>query len=198
MDILRNRIRIAQLSAQIIVEEGVNDYASAKRKAAERLGLDWGKNLPDDHCVTEALQQYHRIFRATRQPTHIRNLRQTALDTMEFFNRFKPRLVGPVLEGTAGEHQSILVLLFPENNEDVITLLTQAKIPFKETSSGAITLHGRKVEISSLSFCWHGQPVEARLYPYSSRGMNSKNGPRSASIKALRHLLSDNAGKRSI
>ena len=41
------RRRIAALAARMIAEDGVNDYAQAKLKAAQQLGLS-NKHLPDD------------------------------------------------------------------------------------------------------------------------------------------------------
>ncbi len=191
MEPTRNRIRIAQLSARLIVEEGINNYAEAKRKASERLGLDWRKNLPDDASVTAALLEYHRIFRFQRQSEFIRRLRQTALEAMEFLEPFSPRLVGTVLDGTAGEHNPILLHLYPDTPEEVIWKLIDATIHFDEAPDLSVREHEKRLEIPVLVFSWNGQPIEARLYPPQSRKLISRNGPASASIKALRRILAE-------
>lgn len=181
----RNRIRIAQLSAQIIVEEGVNDYATAKRKAAQRLKLDW-KEMPQDQDIEAALHEYHRIFRFQHQPTFIQSLRAIALEAMEFFAEFSPRLVGAVLEGTAGEYSPITLHLFPDTPEAVIWKLVEAKIPYQEELTRVKDHDGR---ISALSFYFREHPTEALLYPYKALRQVPKHGLRCASIKTVRRLL---------
>ncbi len=194
MEPTRNRIRIAQLSARIIVEEGVKEYAVAKRKAAQRLGLDWGPNLPDDDTVTAALQEYHRIFRFQRQPGFIRRLRQTALEAMEFLKNFSPRLAGAVLEGTAGELQPITLHLFPDNPEEVIWHLVTADVHYREEPDSTVELNGQRTVVPTLAIDWNGTRVEALLYPPKALRHQPKHGQRRASIRALRRLLAEEDG----
>jgi len=195
MEPTRNRIRIAQLSARIIVEEGVKEYAVAKRKAAQRLGLDWGQNLPDDDTVTAALQEYHRIFRFQHQSDFIRRLRQTALEAMEFLQNFSPRLAGAVLEGTAGELQPITLHLFPDNPEEVIWHLVTADVRYREEpDSTVVELDGKRTIVPTLAIDWNGTRVEALLYPPKALRHQPKHGPRRASIRDLRRLLTEESG----
>ncbi len=185
----RNHIRIAQLSARIILEEGVNDYTIAKRKAAQRLRLDWEK-MPDDQTIEAALREYHRIFRFQHQPAFIRGLREIALEAMEFLAEFSPRLVGAVLEGTAGEYSPITLHLFPETPEAVIWKLVEANIHYKEEPH-VITaeLGGHETRIPVLSFDFKGHLTEAFLYPHKALRTAPKHGTCRASIKALRCLI---------
>ncbi len=187
----RNRIRIAQLSARIILEEGVNDYATAKRKAAQRLRLDW-EEMPDNQTIEAALHEYHRIFRFQHQPAFIRSLREIALAAMEFLAEFSPRLVGAVLEGTAGEYSPITLHLFPDTPEAVIWKLVEAKIPYKEEphlTTAELEDHDARVPV--LSFYFRGRPTEALLYPPKALRQAPKHGTRRASIKAVRCLLGE-------
>ncbi|BCX89773.1 hypothetical protein MIN45_P2146 [Methylomarinovum tepidoasis] len=188
----RNRIRVAQLSARIIIEEGVNDYAIAKRKAAERLGLDWGQNLPDDDSVTAALQDYHRIFRFRHQPQFIRHLRRIALEVMAFLEDFSPHLTGAVLAGTAGEHQPIQLQLFPETPEAVIWALEENGVPYRQEADVPVKLNGQTCQVPVLTLDWHGLAVETRLLPPKALRQTGRQAPR-ASIKALRRLLAETA-----
>ncbi len=188
MDLTRNHIRIAQLSARIIVEEGVDDYAVAKRKASERLGLDWRKFLPDDNTVTAALQEYHRIFRFQRQDEFIYRSRKTALEAMELLEGFFPRLTGGVLEGTAGEHNPIVLNLYPEIPEEVVWKLAGTGIRFREAPD-LVLKHGKgRMEIPVLMLEWDGRLIEVRLYPPKARNQLRNNQP-GATIKTLRKLV---------
>ncbi|MFN3919979.1 MAG: hypothetical protein ACK4JF_06785 [Methylohalobius sp.] len=184
----RNHIRIAQLSARIILEEGVNDYAIAKRKAAQRLRLDWEK-MPDDQIIEAALHEYHRIFRFQHQPAFIRGLREIALEAMEFLAEFSPRLVGAVLEGTAGEYSPITLHLFPETPEAVIWKLVEANIRYKEEPLITAELGNHEAKIPVLSFHFKEHPTETFLYPPKALRAAPKNGTCRASIKALRCLI---------
>ncbi len=189
METTRNHIRIAQLSARLIVEEGIDNYAVAKRKASERLGLDWRKFLPDDDSVTAALQEYHRIFRFQQQDEFIHHLRMTALQAMEFLGIFSPRLIGTVLEGTAGEHNPIILNLYPDTPEEVIWKLVETNVRFREAPDLVIRCHGKKMEIPVLTFQWNTRLIEVRLYLPHARKQIARNAVPSATIKALRRML---------
>ncbi len=189
METTRNHIRIAQLSARLIVEEGIDNYAVAKRKASERLGLDWRKFLPDDDSVTAALQEYHRIFRFQQQDEFIHHLRMTALQAMEFLGMFSPRLIGTVLEGTAGEHNPIILNLYPDTPEEVIWKLVEANVRFREAPDLVIRCHAKKMEIPVLTFQWNTRLIEVRLYLPHARKQIARNAVPSATIKALRRML---------
>ncbi|MCX8048599.1 MAG: hypothetical protein N3A55_02920 [Methylohalobius sp.] len=195
----RNHIRIAQLSARIILEEGVHDYTLAKRKAAERLRLDW-RELPDDQTVEAAIHEYHRIFRFKEQPAFIRRLRQIALEAMELLAEFSPRLAGAVLEGTAGQYQPITLHLFPDTPETVILKLKEAGIPCWEEPHITITaLRNEEIPVPVLRLEFRGHPIRALLYPPQALRQTPKRGGRRASIKTLRNLIeSENQNEASV
>lgn len=125
------RQRIAQEAARIMAEEGIRDFYMAKRKAAERLGAADTQNMPRNTEVEEALLEYHRLFKSATQPQRLRQLRETALQAMRLFAQFNPRLVGSVLNGTAGEHSDINLHLFADNPEQVVLFLMEENIPFE-------------------------------------------------------------------
>lgn len=125
------RQRIAQEAARIMAEEGIRDYFMAKRKAADRLGAPDTQNMPRNTEVEEALHEYHRLFKSATQPQRLRQLRETALQAMQLLAQFNPRLVGSVLNGTAGEHSDINLHLFADNPEEVVLFLMEENIPFE-------------------------------------------------------------------
>jgi hypothetical protein len=132
-DTPRLKILMAQESARIMVEEGVQDFRSAKRKAAIRLAVTDKAALPDNAEIEQALLDYQRLFHADRQALRLRGLRETALEVMLFLARFRPRLVGPVLSGTAGPHADIGLHLFADTPMDVLLFLMEHRIPFDTT-----------------------------------------------------------------
>ena len=57
------RMTIAQEAARLIAEHGIHDYGLAKRKAAERLGVDTDcAVLPRNVEVEAALMERQRLF----------------------------------------------------------------------------------------------------------------------------------------
>lgn len=98
----RLKTLIAQECARLIVEEGVQNFGAARRKAASRLAINDRTILPDNVAIEQALLDRQRLFHADRQAVHLRGLRETALKAMRFLARFRPRLIGSVLSGAAG------------------------------------------------------------------------------------------------
>ncbi|MCG8435868.1 MAG: hypothetical protein MJA83_17735 [Gammaproteobacteria bacterium] len=129
------RIRIAQESAKIIAEEGVEDFLLAKRKAAMRLGVsERNSTLPNNLEIEEALVEYQRLFKSETQSAHVRRLRETAQRAMRLFEEFNPRLVGPVLSGVATEYSDVQLHLFEDVPERVVIHLLSRDIPFESAA----------------------------------------------------------------
>jgi len=123
------RQRLAQKTAQILLESGTRDFQAAKQKAAQQLGARDTKSLPNNSEIELALSEYQRIFRASSQPQHLERLRQIAIEAMQFLECFNPRLVGSVLSGTADEHSVIRLHVFADTIESVGFYLDDNKIP---------------------------------------------------------------------
>ena len=136
---LRLKMLLAQECARLMAEEGITDFRTAKRKAALRLAVTNKGLLPDNREIEQALLDYQRLFQANRQPQHLRRLREAALEAMCFLERFRPRLVGSVLSGTAGPNASIHLHLFAESPKEVLLFLMEQRIPF-ETSERQLQL----------------------------------------------------------
>ncbi len=126
---IRMRQRIAIEAARIMCEEHLADFYKAKHKAAARLGAADTRNLPRNDEIERALAEYQRLFRGDSQPARLKQLRETALHAMEFLHAFKPRLVGPVLRGTADEHTEITLHVFADTPEEPGLFLMEHDIP---------------------------------------------------------------------
>lgn len=126
------RQRIALEAARIMEESGVRDYQVAKRKAAERLGAPDTRNLPSNQEIEDAFMERQRLFHGDTQPARVQHLRTEALKAMEFFASFEPRLVGPVLQGTASDHSDVQLHLFAGTPEEVVIYLMDQNIPFEQ------------------------------------------------------------------
>lgn len=139
------RQRLAQEAAQILLQRGNRDFHAAKQKAAQHLGVPDTRNLPKNTEIEQALMEYQRLFHADSQPRHLNNLREIAIEAMQFLWEFKPRLVGAVLNGSADQNSPIMLHVFSNSPEEVKLFLLHNKIPHEE-SHKAVRFNASKTE----------------------------------------------------
>lgn len=113
------RASIASAAARLMAEDGITDYHLAKRKAARQLGLPEHTAFPDNAEVEAELRAYRSLYQGEEHAELLLALRSTALDLLDLLAPFHPYLTGSVLEGTAGEHSRIDILLFPDSAKEV-------------------------------------------------------------------------------
>jgi len=124
------RSSIASAAARLMAEDGMTDYHRAKKKAARQLGLAERAPLPDDAEVEAELRAYRNLYHGDSHPELLAALRRAALELLEQLAPFRPWLTGSVLEGTAGEHSAIDILLFADSAKEVEIFLLNRGIPF--------------------------------------------------------------------
>ena len=160
------RVVIAQEAARSIAEEGVRDYQLAKRKAAARLGVrDLHGNLPSNTEIEAALEERQRLFGGGRGDD-LERLRRAALQAMNLFKDFEPRLVGPVLAGTATAHDDVQLHLFSDTPERVSIMLLELGIPHEEVERRMKRRSGDHFAVPALRFLAGATTVEAVIFEY--------------------------------
>lgn len=125
------RERITQLAARLMAEDGIEDYAQAKRKAARQMGASDTHNLPSNNEIEQALRAYQALYQKEEQHDRLYILRSHALQAMQLLAQFNPYLTGPVLTGTAVRHTGVDLQLFTENLKEVEHFLINQQIPYK-------------------------------------------------------------------
>ena len=80
------------------------------------------------------LKRYQAMYGGEELADALTEKRRAALEAMKFFSRFRPKLVGPVLEGTSDRHSRISMHVFCETADDVIAFLLSRKISFEQES----------------------------------------------------------------
>lgn len=128
----RRRQEVAFEAARILATEGQRNYLSAKEKAAHRLGVPTQGGLPSNSEVEAELKRYQAFYGGDTHRATVRELREAALEAMRFFQRFRPKLVGPVLEGTADTRSRICLHLFCDTPEDIVQFLMRNRMPFEQ------------------------------------------------------------------
>lgn len=155
------RERIAHLAARLMAEDGIEDYAQAKRKAARQAGAADSRQLPDNAEIEAALRT-HRALYQQHHPDELRALRALALAVMDEFPGFDPHLTGPALTGTAGRFADIHLQLFVESHKAVEFELLNRGIPF-QTSHARFYAGELPVDAAVLSFEREGVTVHLTL-----------------------------------
>lgn len=122
---------VAKQAARMMAEEGISDYAFAKRKAARQLGMTDAHCLPGNAEIESELRLHQEIYHGPVHAAHLRQLRIEALAVMRLLERFDPQLTGGVLDGTAGRYAETEMYLFADSDKDVEIFLLNHKIPFQ-------------------------------------------------------------------
>jgi hypothetical protein len=132
----QTRAHIADLAARFIVEHGLTDYGSAKRKAARHLNLPDGHSLPSNDEVVQALIGRQNLYEPVEQAALLARLRQEALEVMHIFERFQPILSGAIASGAVSEHSNIELAIQADSSKDFEQFLVNLNIEFKIQDRG--------------------------------------------------------------
>ena len=157
------RARIASAAARIMAEDGIDDLALAKRKAARQLGAADTHALPRNDEIEAELRAYRALYQAEEHPHVIEELRRVAFEVMQALERFSPYLTGPVLSGFAGPYAEIELQLFPDSAKEVEIFLLDRGVPFT-THEGRRFSGDRARAVSLISLEWQGIPVRLSVF----------------------------------
>ncbi|HEX7013178.1 MAG TPA: hypothetical protein VF161_10535 [Steroidobacteraceae bacterium] len=159
------RRALAQEAARIMSEQGIDDFGLAKRKAAERLGATDIAALPKNTEIEAALVEHQRLFESKTHSTTLSKLRRTALQAMQLLQKFQPRLVGPVLTGTASAHSEVTLHVFAEGPEPVALHLMERGIPHHVGERRLRYEPNRLVAYPVVQFVAGDKQIDAVVFP---------------------------------
>jgi len=159
------RRALAQEAARIMSEQGIDDYWLAKRKAAERLGASDISVLPKNTEIEAALAEHQRLFQSNTHSSALSALRRTALEAMRLLRKFEPRLVGPVLSGTASVHSEVNLHLFADGPEIVALHLMDSGVPHHIAERRLRYEPNRLVSYPVVQFVAGGCEIDAVVFP---------------------------------
>jgi hypothetical protein len=157
------RARIAAAAARLMAEDGIDDFALAKRKAAKQLGAVDAQALPGNDEIEAELRAYLALYQAEEHPQRVVELREIALDAMRALERFTPYLTGPVLKGIAGPYAEIELQLFPDSVKDVEIFLLDRNLTYA-TQEGRRYAGDRPHGVSVLTLSWRGVPLRLSIF----------------------------------
>lgn len=160
---------LAQEAARLIVDQGIRDYRIAKIKAAARLGLNARGTLPGNAEIELAVSEHLQLFGREEHDDFLRLMREIALSAMELLAPFTPRLVGPVLSGTADENSAVNLHVFADSPEAVAVQLNELGYSYRpyerrlkiSRGSGAVANI-----FAGFQFAFKDASIEATVFPF--------------------------------
>jgi hypothetical protein len=161
----RARQVVAQEAARIIVNHGVRDYRVAKQKAAERLGVSAHGSLPGNAEVEAAVAEHLQIFGGDAHEDRLRLMRVAALSAMELLSDFSPRLVGPVLSGTADENSVVNLHVFADSPELVALELEQIGVSYRPYERRLKSRRDQVETYAGFEFNHGNNAIQATVFP---------------------------------
>jgi hypothetical protein len=164
-DTERARLVVAQEAARIIVDQGIRDYRLAKQKAAERLGMNGHGSLPANTEIENAVADHLQIFGGESHIDLLRLMRTAALSAMELLASYTPRLVGPVLAGTADENSAVNLHVFADSAEVITMEIGDMGIQFKLYERRLKSRRGQIEMYAGFEFRHSNETIQATVFP---------------------------------
>ena len=148
-----------------MAEHGIEDFLQAKRKAADRLGVNDVAVLPKNIEIEDALRAHQRLFGRDTHDHTLKEQRRIALDTMRILAEFQPRLVGSVLTGTATNYSDINLHLFADAPRRSPFACWRSAFRMSSTSGASRWMRNAASTTRRLRFEANGRTVDATVFP---------------------------------
>jgi hypothetical protein len=158
------REQLAQEAARLMVEGGIEDFGLAKRKAAERLGVRAAGALPTNAQIEASVAERQRIFEPQDHGLRLRGLRRSAAAVMLRLEAFAPRLVGPVLAGTATVTSAIELHAFADAPELVAAAIEREWSAVRDCLGRFRLDADTTAQVPGFRFVHDGAPVEVFVF----------------------------------
>ena len=159
------RHAVAQEAARLMAEHGIQDFLVAKRKAAERYGVQDGSVLPKNTEIEAALVARQRLFGEQEHSVSLDGQRRVALSAMMLLKQFEPRLVGSVLSGSATEFADIQLHVFSDSAEAVCMHLLDRRYDYEVFERKVRMQADRQIAVPAVRFGLRDEIVEALVFP---------------------------------
>jgi len=159
------RRAVAQEAARIMAEHGIQDFRAAKRKAADRFGITEEGALPSNAEIEESLVAYQRLFGGDAHNETLQAQRRAALRAMRSLEAYAPRLVGPVLTGSATAHSDVQLHLFVDNPDAVALSLLDRGVSH-EMGEHRLRLDAERFQVyPAVRFELGDYTIRAKVFP---------------------------------
>ena len=160
---------LAEETARLMAEQGIAEPERARRKVAERAGIDNKRLWPSNEEVQEALLAYRRLFWRPDQAAALLQSREQALAAMRHFARFGPRLVGALADDYPDPDQPVRLHLFAEAVDEIVIALLNQGIPWRERQEQRHFADGSRRFAPILTFIAGDTAIELLVLPTLAR-----------------------------
>jgi hypothetical protein len=189
----RTRARIAAVAARLMAEDGIDDFALAKRKASQQVGAAGFQSLPGNDEIETELRAYQSLYQGEEQRERIQYLRKRALEVMQLLEPFHPYLCGAVLKGTAGRYSEIELQLFTDDSKALELFLLNHGISYDTEDLHRFT-GDRARPVPVLKYDWLGVQVNLAVHTLKDERSTLKTTPlgqpmERAGLQAVRQLV---------
>ena len=143
------------------------------------------------------------MFRGADHRRELGQLRETALQAMRSLAPFRPRLVGPVLQGSADHGSRVQLHLFADTAEEVIFRLLELGIPWRDGERNFLYRDGRRTRHPSFRFRAGDSEIELVVFPVAGLRQpplepGQQRPLERASREQLERLLAQPSDQRSL
>ena len=164
------RRALAVEAARLMVDEGVREYFTAKRMAADHvLGMRHGSptQLPSNREIRAAIVERSALIEGVEaRRRHLFEMRMAALEVMSVLQAFNPRIIGSVASGSIHATSDIDIQVFCDSdNELEHTLLVEGWCP--ERVEHEVFKEGRFRRFVHFHFEHRCEPVELSVYEHA-------------------------------
>ncbi len=149
------RLQIAAAAARLMAQDGIDDFALAKRKAARQLGVGDTQALPGNDEIEVQLRAYQGLYQEQEQRERLRELRVEAVTLMKTLESYRPYLTGQVLSGIAGRYGDIDLQVFTDDAKSLELLFLNRGVDYSVTEQRR-WIGGEARSITVLGVDWNG------------------------------------------
>jgi len=160
------KLSVANLAAQMIMEEGIKDYFFAKKKAAKSLGLNENVSLPTNLQIDKAIEEFHKIFNQDTNIEFLEHFKDQALSVMDLFKGFKPHLMNELTKGIIPKFPEIKINLFADNIKDIEYVLLNSEISYEFSETKMYKKSGKNSIKSVPTIYLDSLPIPAEIKIY--------------------------------
>lgn len=182
--------------AALVVDSGY-DLEAALRRVARDHGINLQQLRPSVEALRSAIHDYRELFRP-QQLSQLTEKRRVALNAMQLFAVFEPRLSGALVHGD-GPLDRVRLLLMSDTPERVMMFLSDRHMPWRDAEASLHYSGGRRIARPALRFL--AGPTEIELVILDPRTRSDpprdpvSGGPlETLGLDQLAVLLGDSAG----
>lgn len=123
-------------------------------------------SLPGNPEIEQAVSEHLQLFGRESHQDLLHTLRSAAITAMELLAEYTPRLVGPVLHGTAAEASAVNLHVFSDTPEQVAFTLDAERIHYKPFERRLKSRRKQTQSFAAYRFDLGDALIEATVFPF--------------------------------